>query len=78
MDMPTPKGLDAMSDIHTQATLARVAQVLGCSPESFFEFAPVNAPRDTSQLIQIWLAVRSPKGREAIFAFAREILRSEK
>ena len=77
MDMATPKGLDIEPDTSKSATLARLAQALGCSPDRFVQQAPAVTAKDTSQLIQMWVAIKTPEGREAVFAFVREVLRSE-
>ncbi|MCJ2137368.1 hypothetical protein MKK69_25545 [Methylobacterium sp. J-026] len=78
MDMSTPKEMAMTSAACDHATLARVAQVLGCSPDHFYEPTPAGTPRGTSHLIQMWLAISSQEGRDAVFAFAREVLQSEK
>ena len=52
--------------------------MLGCSQDSFFEQSTAGYPKDASLLIQTWLAIRSPEGRDAVFAFARETLRADK
>ncbi|MCJ2060578.1 hypothetical protein MKL09_29135 [Methylobacterium sp. J-048] len=75
--MATPKGLDSEPDTFKSATLARLAKALGCSQDRFSEEAPAATAKDTSQLIQMWLAIKAPEGREAVFAFVREVLRSE-
>ena len=75
MDMPTPNV--TATDARDHATLTRIAGLLGCSTDRFFEVAPTSRPKDTSQLIQTWLAIKSSEGRDAVFAFATEILRSE-
>lgn len=77
MDMPTPTGLGTKRDTPNVATLARLAQVLGCTPDRFFNEVHAGTGKDTAQLIQMWLAIRSPEGREAVFAFVTEVLRSE-
>ncbi|MCJ2092624.1 hypothetical protein MKK67_08935 [Methylobacterium sp. J-072] len=77
MDMPTPKGLDTEPDTNNDATLARLARTLGCKPDRFFDVARTGKEKDTSELIHVWLAIRSPEGRDAVFAFAREVLHSE-
>lgn len=77
MDMPTPTGLATEHDTPHVATLARLAQALGCTPDRFLNEARADTEKDTTQLIQMWLAIRSPAGREAVFAFVSKILRSE-
>lgn len=78
MDMPTPKGTGLAPEVSGGDKLAQIAQMLGCSSECFFEQSNAAYPKDASLLIQTWLAIRSPKGRDAVFAFAREMLRSDK
>jgi hypothetical protein len=78
MDMPTPKGTDMAPEVSGSETLAQLALMLGCSPDSFFEQSNAGYTKDASLLIQTWLAIKSPKGRDAVFAFAREMLRAEK
>ena len=78
MDMPTPKGTDLASEVSGSKKLAQLAKMLGCSTKSFFEQSTAGYPKDASLLIQTWLAIKSPKRRDAVFAFAREMLRSEK
>ena len=78
MDMPTPKGTNLAPEVSGSKKLAQLAQMLGCSAKSFFEQSNAGYPRDASLLIQTWLAIKSPKRRDAVFAFAREMLRSEK
>ena len=78
MDMPTPDGLRLALHTGDCGTLARIAKALDCSPASFFEQPTAGHPNDASLLMQTWLAIKSPKGRDVVFAFAREVLRSEK
>lgn len=77
MDMPTPVRLDTKRDTPNVARLARLAQALGRPPDRFFDVAPAGTGNDTEQLIQMWLAIRSAEGREAVFAFVSDVLRSE-
>ncbi|MCJ2065456.1 hypothetical protein MKK63_22480 [Methylobacterium sp. J-088] len=78
MDMPTPDAPATGTDTDDHPILVRIAGLLDCAPASFYEAAPTSQPKDTSQLIQTWLAISSPEGRGAVFAFAREVLRAEK
>ncbi|MCJ2035967.1 hypothetical protein [Methylobacterium sp. J-068] len=78
MDMPTPEGMIPTRDVSNRETLARIAQVLGCSVECFFEPSDAVYSKDAARLIQTWLAIRSPKARNAVFAFACEMLRADK
>ncbi|MFC6028031.1 hypothetical protein [Methylobacterium mesophilicum] len=75
--MPTPIRLDTQRDTSHVARLARLAQALGRPPDRFFDVACAGTGNDSAQLIQMWLAIRSAEGREAVFAFVSEVLRSE-
>lgn len=76
--MLTPKGTGLAPEVSGSEKLAQIAQMLGCSPDSLFEQSTAGYPKDASLLIQTWLGIKSPKGRDAVFAFAREMLRAEK
>ncbi|MCJ2083771.1 hypothetical protein [Methylobacterium sp. J-090] len=78
MDMPTPEWLAPTPDDSDCETLARIAQVLGCPLDCFFEPSGASYPKDAARLIQTWVAISSPDKRHAVFVFALEMLRAEK
>ena len=77
MDMPTPHFLGPVADHNSRAKLDAVAQALGCSTDLFFKALNQPTPADTAKLLQMWLMIRSPESRNAVFNCVREILNAQ-
>ena len=77
MDMPTLHILDSITDRNSLEKLDTLAQALGCSTDLFFDAPGQPTTGDTAQLLQMWIAIRSPEGRQAVFACAREVLKAQ-
>ncbi|SFL15822.1 hypothetical protein SAMN05192568_1001254 [Methylobacterium pseudosasicola] len=77
MDMKTPDPLGTMPSARTFGKLDALAAALGCSTTLFFETSDGPSTGHTAQLLQMWLAIRSPEDRRAVFACVQEILKAQ-
>ncbi|MCJ2116333.1 hypothetical protein MKK65_07040 [Methylobacterium sp. J-001] len=77
MDMKTPNALNALAPARTSGRLNDLAAVLGCSTDLFFEAPDGPSVGHTAQLLQMWLAIRAPEDRRAVFACVQEILKAQ-
>ncbi|MCJ2122983.1 hypothetical protein [Methylobacterium sp. J-077] len=77
MDMQTPDVLGSVAGAGASGKLEELAELLGCSTNLFFETPDGPSTGHTAQLLQMWLAIRKPEDRQAVFACVREILKAQ-